>query len=74
MIIGSMAFFHYSRARILLAGVLEESQRYIEQVKDKILGVDGIPASLKSSHICWDAISFKVLPNALEFLMYKFPK
>jgi len=73
MAIGTMAFFHYARLRVLLAATTEQAQGFIEQLKSRILQVSGIPEGLRQAHICWDALSYKVLPNSLEFLMYKFP-
>lgn len=61
------------RIPILQASSLEDAQKMINQVKASIVAMNGVPAGIKMNNISWDALSYKVLPNAVEFLMYKFP-
>lgn len=41
--------------------------------KNAILGMPGVPKGVAGRNILWDALSFKILPNALELFFLKNP-
>ena len=70
--IGDSAEFHALRVEILGSNG-SDYLKSLQRAKAAILQTVGIPRGINLAAICWDAISFKVLPNALEFFLKKIP-